>query len=315
MGDVGIQGGNFSNATQRGEIQIRNKPVTSAAKQWDGWGTALKPALEPITLARKPLDGTVAANVLEWGTGGINVDGCRVGVTKRTPGGTKGSSVNSERCYAGGFPPRRPDVDSGYAPNIGRWPANLIHDGSDEVLAGFPETSKSTTHSRRKQYSGCFAGSCDTSPTPKDGTEGIRGHSDSGSAARFFYVAKASKRDRNDGCEGMPLGGAPGSKKSKPAEGRQNALGNPRENFHPTVKPADLMRYLCRLITPPGGIVLDPFMGSGSTGKAAAMDGFRFIGIDREADYIGIAKARIVHALEKQAEMLDFKAVEGSNER
>ena len=165
-----------------GDITIA---ATHEAKQWQGWGTALKPALEPITVARKPLIGTVAENVLQHGTGAINVDGCRVGE---------------------------------------RWPANFIHDGSEEV------------------------------------TDLL------GSAARFFYCAKASKRDRDEG------------------------------NNHPTVKPTDLMRYLCRLVTPPDGTVLDPFMGSGSTGKAAVLEGFRFIGIEREEEYCEIAKARIKHA-------------------
>ena len=160
-------------------------PATPEAQQWAGWGTALKPALEPITVARKPLVGTVAANVLEHGTGAINVDGCRVGTSS------------------------------------GRWPANLIHDGSDE---------------------------------PRELL---------GDAARFFYCAKASKADRGEG------------------------------NMHPTVKPTELMRYLCRLVTPPGGVVLDPFMGSGSTGKAAALEGFRFIGIERDPDYLAIAQQRI----------------------
>jgi transcriptional regulator with XRE-family HTH domain len=160
-------------------------PATPAAQQWAGWGTALKPALEPITVARKPLTGTVAANVLEHGTGALNVDGCRVGDAS------------------------------------GRWPANLIHDGSEEPAALL------------------------------------------GDAARFFYCAKASRSDRGEG------------------------------NNHPTVKPTDLMRYLCRLVTPPGGTVLDPFTGSGSTGKAAALEGFHFLGIEREAEYLDIARARI----------------------
>ena len=136
----------------------------------------------------------------------------------------------------------------------GRWPANFIHDGSEEV------------------------------------TDLL------GSAARFYYCAKTSKRDRDEGCEGMEEGPPPASARSKPAEGRQSALGAPRANHHPTVKPTDLMRYLCRLVTPPDGLVLDPFMGSGSTGKAAVLEGFRFIGIEREEEYCEIAKARIKHA-------------------
>jgi DNA modification methylase len=194
-------------------------PATPEAKQWEGWGTALKPALEPITVARKPLIGTVAENVLQHGTGAINVDGCRVGE---------------------------------------RWPANFIHDGSEEV------------------------------------TDLL------GSAARFFYCAKASKRDRDEGCEGMELvthqsgmGGAMPVDDDGNARDRFKAQSR---NHHPTVKPTDLMRYLCRLVTPPDGTVLDPFMGSGSTGKAAVLEGFRFIGIEREEEYCEIAKARIKHA-------------------
>jgi hypothetical protein len=190
-GEEGTAGGykNGIASIQGADISINRSiditiAATPEAKQWEGWGTALKPALEPITVARKPLIGTVAENVLQHGTGAINVDACRVGE---------------------------------------RWPANFIHDGSEEA------------------------------------TDLL------GSAARFFYCAKASKRDRDEG------------------------------NHHPTVKPTDLMRYLCRLVTPPDGLVLDPFMGSGSTGKAAVLEGFRFIGIEREAEYVAIAQARINH--------------------
>lgn len=196
-------------------------PATDAARQWQGWGTALKPALEPITVARKPLVGTVAENVLAHGTGAINVDGCRVGseggtakanIRKGEPNGDRaGTSMGENISF-------RCDIAK---LDAGRWPANLIHDGSDE-------------------------------PT------GLLGD-----AARFFYAAKASKSDRG------------------------------AENTHPTVKPTDLMRYLCRLVTPPGGVVLDPFMGSGSTGKAAVLEGFRFVGCEMNSDYIEIARARI----------------------
>ena len=192
------------------------REASDAARQWQGWGTALKPALEPITVARKPLVGTVAANVLEHGTGALNIDGCRVGTDdgenrarpSRTPNtilnGGKGTNLTASEHNV-----------------IGRWPANLIHDGSEEVLK--------------------FAGD----------------------AACFFYCAKASKKDRDEG------------------------------NNHPTVKPTDLMRYLCRLVTPPNGTVLDPFMGSGSTGKAAKLDGFNFVGIEMNEEYFKIAEARI----------------------
>ena len=190
-------------------------PATEAAKQWQGWGTALKPALEPITVARKPLTGTVAENVLKHGTGGINIDGCRV---------------------------------TGNGSELGRWPANLIHDGSEEV-AGLL-----------------------------------------GSSARFFYCPKASKSDRDEGC-GDSLN------MRVDAHSQENGMDTcPRRNHHPTVKPTALMRYLCCLVTPSGGSILDPFMGSGSTGKAAVLEGFGFIGIECEAEYIEIARARIVSA-------------------
>jgi site-specific DNA-methyltransferase (adenine-specific) len=213
---------------------------------WQGWGTALKPALEPITVARKPFKGTVAANVLEHGTGAINVDGCRVAGVKGVPASP--SNAGSLGWSTGG------DMDRKRQQN-GRWPANLIHDGSDEVVGLFPQsTSTGTAGSGESDRYGKF--------TRKQTGQQI-GFGDSGSAARFFYCAKASKSDRGDG------------------------------NGHPTVKSTELMRYLCRLVTPPGGVVLDPFMGSGSTGKAAVLEGFRFIGIEREAEYLEIARGRI----------------------
>ena len=224
-------------------------PATDAARQWQGWGTALKPAWEPIIVARKPLVGTVAENVLTHGTGGINVDGCRVGTETLTyiAGETGGEGG---KCGAR----KRAEVPTTVT---GRWPANLIHDGSEEVVGLFPANVKGGTWNRT---AGARHFNNDGEPTDYQ-TSGS--DSSSGSAARFFYCAKASKADR---------GG---------------------DNKHPTVKPTDLMRYLCRLVTPPGGVVLDPFTGSGSTGKAAALEGFRFIGIEREAEYVEIAKARI----------------------
>jgi hypothetical protein len=188
----------------------------------EGLGTALKPALEPITMARKPLTGTVAANVLEHGTGALNVDGCRVAHDEdcrmMAPSQANINNPSEKHRQAG----RRAAVLE--LKPAGRWPANLIHDGSDEPSALL------------------------------------------GDAARFFYTAKASRADREDG------------------------------NTHPTVKPTDLMRYLCRLVTPPCGIVLDPFMGSGSTGKAAMLEGFEFIGIERDADSYATAERRINRA-------------------
>ena len=229
-------------------------PATPEAQQWAGWGTALKPALEPITVARKPLDGTVAANVLAHGTGALNVDGCRVGTTVET--WPKSRSYAPGQIQPGGVGETQSTGDS----PAGRWPANLIHDGSEEVAALFPQstspeprTTKRSPDAEARNGYGAFAGQ----------EEVVIGFGDTGSAARFFYTAKASRDDRGDG------------------------------NTHPTVKPTDLMRYLCRLVTPPGGVVLDPFMGSGSTGKAAMLEGFEFIGIEREAQYHAIAERRI----------------------
>ena len=271
-------------------------PATPAARQWQGWGTALKPALEPITMARKPFPGTVAANVMQHGTGAINVDGCRV---------PHGADVDLEATQAPSkstFSAAAKDwTTSTYKP-AGRWPANLIHDGSDEVLAGFPETKSGkmmptrTTAGvdGRNAYGADAAGGFTTMET----------YGDSGSAARFFYCPKASKADREAGLEGMeaktndwqrPTSGL--SQGKNPATGeRSGVIMQPRTNYHPTVKPTALMQYLCRLVTPPGGTVLDPFTGSGSTGKAAMLEGFNFIGFEREAEYVEIARRRIAEA-------------------
>jgi len=290
-GKGGLYGGGFgANGTGQGECQV-TAPATDAARQWSGWGTALKPAWEPIIVARKPLVGTVAENVLTHGTGAINVDGCRVGTesTIRARGDSESASgwASVRRSPVGGS-------------DSGRWPANLIHDGSEEVVGLFPAT----------------AGACAAASGPRlrgGNTSNSRGrfnglpadsepafHADSGSAARFFYCAKASKADRDEGCERMEaIHRANGNKWTdqdyRVANGERppSAESGPRRNHHPTVKPTDLMRYLCRLVTPPGGVVLDPFTGSGSTGKAAILEGFRFIGIEREAEYVEIAKARI----------------------
>lgn len=238
--------GTASYGDYRGQTGDITAPSTDAAKQWNGWGTALKPALEPITVARKPLIGTVAENVLQHGTGAINVDGCRVsGSHTYTPRLNANANLNDDGWQKIGH-----GVEQVTA--TGRWPANFIHDGSEEAADLL------------------------------------------GDSARFFYCAKASKADREDGLEGFrprarpTMGSGMGH---QPDQQREN-----NRNIHPTVKPTDLMRYLCRLVTPPDGLVLDPFMGSGSTGKAAVLEGFRFIGIEREEEYCEIAKARIKHA-------------------
>jgi len=240
----------------QGERQLIERKITNAAtpeaQQWAGWGTALKPAHEPIVLARKPLIGTVAANVLEFGTGGLNIDGSRVGSDGGTFKATKPEG-ESNGIYGEGI---NGTVEIGQL-NTGRFPANLIHDGSNEVaeLLGEP--------------------------------------------ARFFYCAKASKRDRNEGLDGLPLTEASGSYQFRADGSLDGKPTAPRANTHPTVKPTDLMRYLVKLITPSGGTVLDPFTGSGSTGKGAVIEGFTFVGIELDPDYVAIATARIQHQLEQ----------------
>jgi DNA modification methylase len=230
-------------------------PATPEAQQWEGWGTALKPALEPITVARKPFKGNVAANVLEHGTGAINIEGCRVGTGDRRMCGTTSKSGETSIVLGARQETRT---------ELGRWPANLIHDGSDEVTELFPQNVRGAIPGTQKIGDKTTTNRDNNVSYATCGYQKISGYKEEvGSAARFFYCAKASKADREDG------------------------------NGHPTVKPTDLMRYLCRLVTPPGGIVLDPFMGSGSTGKAAVLEGFRFIGIEREAEYIEIARGRI----------------------
>jgi hypothetical protein len=390
-------------------------PATPEAKQWKGWGTALKPALEPITVARKPLIGTVAENVLQHGTGAINVDACRVGFISEED--RKESTQKNQHADFGTPPLTGNNVYGDYSmiePKnynpTGRWPANFIHDGSEEVVGLFPDTKSGkmgpwnnrTTNGSPNGIYGKFDEEHPLSET----------YGDSGSAARFFYCAKASKRDRDEGLDcielitifavwekeekiarllvnmdtlqpkvtveytaknknglewstllfgkifteqfhsecksitstasnlitesktlnvlahyitkgyiaGVNLGQTDGgshaenaaksntlilttNEKTALALGVENAVlptqlkinASAGQNIHSTVKPTDLMRYLCRLVTPPDGLVLDPFMGSGSTGKAAALEGFSFIGIEREAEYVAIAQARINH--------------------
>jgi site-specific DNA-methyltransferase (adenine-specific) len=225
---------------------------TEAAKQWAGWGTALKPALEPITVARKPFTGTVAENVLQHGTGALNVDGCRVAFAGDAD--EQESKAKNQHAAFGSGPVKRNVCSDHDAPRAnysapGRFPANLIHDGSEEVVGLFPETAPAKMSDRGK-------GKGDTGTYGVYGGDpGVRGHDDAGgSAARFFYCAKADASER-------------------------------RNSKHPTIKPVALMRYLVRLVCPPGGVVLDPFAGSGTTIEAARLEHCRAIGIEREAEY------------------------------
>ena len=266
-------------------------PATPAAKQWDGWGTALKPAHEPMVLARKPLIGTVANNVLTHGTGGLNIDGARVGYQEGEVDFTKQQNQTATATVQMGGAKSGDSIQM-FKEN-GRWPANFIHDGSDEVVGLFPDTGKSTGGRIGKKSMG------DVTNVPAGEYEaGDPGYGDSGSAARFFYCAKAAKRDRNEGLDGFEAKRDHDGRKDGGVGGDnpRNRTNNAKLNHHPTVKPTTLMQYLVRLVTPPNGIVLDPFMGSGSTGKACAYEGFSFIGIEQSAEYVEIARARIEFA-------------------
>lgn len=223
-----------------------------------GWGTALKPALEPITVARRPLIGTVVANVATHGVGALNIDGCRVEPTGESK--VREGEASQARRYAEKGATNfaaTPGMRGGST--LGRWPANIVHDGSDDVLADFPDAPGQQGdlkgHSKGRLSKTCYGD-----------MKAARNHEargDSGCAARFFYCAKASRKERGEG------------------------------NIHPTVKPVELMRWLVRLVTPQGGLVLDPFMGSGTTGVAAMLEGFQFMGMDLSQEYLEIARSRL----------------------
>ena len=264
-------------------------PATEEAQKWQGWGTALKPAFEPVVVARKPLIGTVAQNVLTYGTGGLNIDASRIGTEKRiNPAGGiapgSGNYVHGER-WQGGF-----DTTV-----TGRWPANIILDPyTAELLDEQSGFSKSTGIINRWTDGAQPFGGGAGKPY-----ESVQGVADSGGASRFFYVAKASKRDRNEGLEELESAsaaemvdreeGSAGMNSPRAGAGRTSGA----KNFHPTVKPTSLMEYLIKLVTPEGGTVLDPFTGSGSTGKAALLNGFQFIGIELTEEYLPIIEGRL----------------------
>lgn len=278
------------------------KATRIAADGYDGFrygGQALKPALEPIYMGQKPFsEKTGTANILKWGTGAINVDGCRVAydmsdtnpatnpLHRKLAGYANGNAADtgsSSFSLKDGSGERNPN-------ELGRWPANVITDGSDEVLAAFPDRDGASSNSRSGVVGIAAEGLGARPVTP--------GRNDSGSAARFFYAAKASRADRDAGLEGFEdkRGGAE-QFDSRWKEGVGELRQPVRANTHPTVKPVSLCQWLCRLVTPPGGTILDPFMGSGSTGKAAVLEGFQFVGCEREDEYMPIATARIAWAI------------------
>jgi len=257
-------GGNTFSIAQPPDGRGINK-ITKGNSPWEGWGTALKPAWEPIILARKPIEGTVAENVLKWGTGGLNIDACRIDCNLGKEDLSRGRKQNNRTTY---FGKDNANIHT-YTSLKGRFPANLIHDGSQMVLGLFPKTRSGRL-----------------------------------SPARFFYCAKASKKERNAGLErleerlyGQPGGARQALKNGKTEYKQKNHIGLNKikkvKNNHPTVKPLKLIAYLIKLITPPKGIVLDPFIGSGTTGIACKELGFNFIGIELNPEYVKIAKGRI----------------------
>ena len=282
-------------------------PAPDAVRQWQGWGTALKPAHEPIVVARKPLIGTVAENVLEHGTGALNIDACRVPTDEVITNHARSSDAAASKGIYGDSKGQETHQTDGQA--LGRWPANVIHDGSPEVLDTFAQFGEKTSG----KPSGIKDGEQGNAFGHFNGGIPVTGFGDTGSAARFFYAAKASRADRNEGCESIsPATVSDG--RAKTADNAYQRGKTVRNNFHPTVKPTELMAYLCRLVTPPGGTVLDPFMGSGSTGKACMREGFAFIGIDQSAEYVDIARARISHAAAKRDAELTAAAPEASGQ-
>jgi DNA modification methylase len=286
---------NFSKLVDENGYRINE--ITKGTSEWEGWGTALKPAHEPIVMARKPLsEKSVAENVLRWGTGGINIDDSRIGTDDNLNGGaySKGEYNTDGKVLELGLKRQ----EGQYEQPQGRWPANIIFDEEagqvlDQQSGELSKQSKSPGNNSGWQDE--YVGGKINKPTPR------KLYDDKGGASRFFYCPKASKKDRDEGLDLFE------DKESSVMIGQEGGTlfrdnGTPilpaiRKNNHPTVKPTDLMLYLIKLVTPKGGTVLDCFLGSGSTGKAAIRGGFDFIGIEREEEYLKIAEARIKNEL------------------
>lgn len=357
-------------------------PATEEAKRWDGWGSALKPATEPIVLARKPLEKglTIADNVLKWGTGAINIDGCRISTTDNLNGGAYSGGQRSEGDWKENSGFKNDKLEQYQQPN-GRFPANVILSHSDgckcvgtKKVKGSScspdDIGKGTENTPNNGILGKGKGGVITSAyTDENGEETVedwecvddcpvkildeqsgitksgkvksdklayngdsvtgflRGvsnssnqHGDSGGASRFFYVAKASRTERNWGLDDFE------DKEMARSVGAQNDIEYPKDqiglnktnivkNTHPTIKPVQLMRYLVRLVTPPGGLVLDPFNGSGTTGIACKLEGFDYIGIDREQEYIDISRGRIDNWVDELDVMVERKIKENKKNK
>jgi DNA modification methylase len=331
----------FATDRPQESVPVTGSPATPNAQRWQGWGTALKPSWEPIILARKPLSGTVAATVLEHGTGALNIDDCRIGTTKDVPASPSRTGGSTYSGNQDGTLQRADGRSSGFNPNVGRWPANIIlshdercvcvgeriiknqtgHRSEASRAAIIKGTRFGTKNHQSREYAdpeitelwacvpGCPVRMLDDQSGEignkwkknygelyakkgiqyKGGSFGGGGYLggstylDRGGASRFFYCPKASTKERNLGLEDFDA--------NIVSDGDET----PKKNIHTTVKPLKLMRWLVRLVTPPNGIILDPFNGSGTTGIAAILEGFNFIGIDMEAEYCKIAEARLAY--------------------
>jgi len=291
---VGIEDAGFEVRDMISWISNKTFPKSHNLKdEWAGWGTGLKPTVEPIVMARKPLIGTVAHNVLTHGTGALNIDGSRIGAEVRTNSPAGGAGLLDRNSFPNASSQTSKEVE-------GRWPANII---LDEHTAGLLNEQSGVSKSTDSPRNNSARSNQSFGLEDKNVTGG---HSDSGGASRFFYVAKASKRDRNEGLDAKASGSLNMRTDSHlVANGMET---QPSKNSHPTVKPTALMEYLVKLVTPPNGTVLDPFTGSGSTGKAAILNGFDFIGIEMTEDYLPIIKARLEHA---ETEFAKAQADEG----
>lgn len=281
-----IYGDGLTNGTLASAITA---PATDAAKQYAGFGTALKPAWEPIILARKPLTGTIAENVLAWNCGGLNIDACRIGTDDETGRKNKRGPYMSERTWSTSI--TGPQDSTGHG--LGRWPANLILD--EQSAAELDEQSgERKSGAIRSDYQRHTNGGNGITFNPMPGVRGPISEASTGGVSRFYYTAKASRADRDEGLEGMEV-----IVGKRTQAGGDDTRGRPlpvNANFHPTVKPTDLMRWLVRLVTPKGGTILDPFMGSGSTGKAALLECKNFVGIELDPEYFAIAQRRLERA-------------------
>lgn len=274
----------------------KTNPYSEEAEEWDGWGTALKPAWEPIILARKPLVGTVAANVQRYGTGALNVDACRIaGPNWNGVWGSSNATVGGDRTFNAS--PEGEAYRSEQHP-AGRWPANVLLD--EEAAAQLDaQSGERPGQLARARTDGVEQGNTVLGPL-KHITKNPEPRADTGGASRFFYCAKASRAEREVGLDGLPVVHATSRPASDDVEERtiqERLHGRLARNHHPTVKPVALMRWLVRLVTPPGGLVLDPFAGSGTTGIACELERRRFHGIEREAEYVAIATARLAAAV------------------